>query len=306
MQKSKPILLAIVLAIVGVILFSAKAVMVKMAYKYSISSEHLLLFRMLFALPFYLTIAIIDQPTNTKNINKIDYFWIIFFGFIGYYLASYFDFLGLQYIKAGLERIILFVYPTLVVIISRIFLKNKITKKQLIAISITYIGVLITFWNELQQDNTDTTLGVLLIFLSAITYATYLVGSGWLIPKFGVVRFTSYVMIVSSFCIILQYLFFDRGNLLNYESEVYVLAILMAFFSTIIPSYLISYAIGRLGASKVAIIGSLGPVSTIILAFFLLNESISASQVIGSAIVILGIYSVTRNSKKIKERANNS
>ncbi|MFD2562579.1 DMT family transporter [Aquimarina rubra] len=298
MQKKQPILFGVILAIIGVILFSAKAVMVKIAYKFDISSEHLLLFRMLFSLPFYFVIATLNKPSNPEKIRKTDYLWIVFFGFVGYYLASYFDFLGLQYIKAGLERIILFVYPTLVIIISRIFLKDKITKQQLVAIITTYIGVVITFWQELQLDSTNVSLGVLLIFLSALTYATYLVGSGWLIPKFGAITFTSYAMIVSSLCIIIQYLVFDRGNLINYSSEIYVLAILMAFFSTIIPSYLISYAIARLGASNVAIIGSLGPISTIILAFFLLNESVSSLQIIGSAIVILGIYSITRNSKK--------
>ncbi|WP_378173376.1 DMT family transporter [Aquimarina sp. SS2-1] len=298
MQKSKPIFLGILLAVIGVILFSAKAVMVKMAYKYDISSEHLLLFRMSFSVPFYVVIAGLSKPTNTSKIRKTDYLWIVFFGFIGYYLASYFDFLGLQYIKAGLERIILFVYPTLVLIISRIFLKNKITKQQLAAIFITYIGVVITFWQELLADNSNIVLGVFLIFLSALTYAIYLVGSGWLIPKFGAVTFTSYAMIVSSLCIVFQYLIFDRGNLVSYHSEVYILSILMAFFATIIPSYLISYAIERIGASHVAIIGSLGPVSTIILAFFLLNESISGLQIIGSVVVIFGIYKISRNNKK--------
>ncbi|MBW1297208.1 DMT family transporter [Aquimarina litoralis] len=298
MQKSKQISIGVVLAIVGVILFSAKAVMVKMAYKYHISSEHLLLFRMSFSVPVYFAIAMLTKPANPEAIKKSDYLWILFFGFVGYYLASYFDFLGLQYIKAGLERIILFVYPTLVLIISRIFLKKRITKKQLIAICITYVGVVITFWQELQLDTPNLISGVSLIFLSALTYAIYLVGSGWLIPKFGVVVFTSYAMIVSSLCIIIQYILLDRGDLTNYAPEVYVLGILMAFFATIVPSYLISSAIARLGASNVAIIGSLGPVSTILLAFFILDENLSTLQIIGAGIVIFGIYITTKKSKK--------
>lgn len=268
--------------------------MVKMAYKYQVTSEHLLLFRMSFSLPVYIIIAQFNKPSSLEKIKKKDYLWIVFFGFIGYYLASYFDFLGLQYIKAGLERIILFVYPTLVLVISRIFLKHKITKQQLVAILITYIGVLITFWQELQLDTPNLLSGVSLIFLSALTYAIYLVGSGWLIPKFGVVVFTSYAMIISSLCIISQYLIFDRSDILSYSLEVYVLSVLMAFFSTIIPSYLISWAIARLGASNVAIIGSLGPVSTILLAFFILEESLSVLQIIGAGIVIFGIYITTR------------
>ena len=136
---------AVLIAIVGIVLFSAKAIMVKLAYQYNVSSLHLLLFRMLFSLPFYLIILYFHKPKSTTNIKKQDYLWLLFFGFIGYYLASYFDFLGLQYIKAGLERIILFVYPTLVLLISRIFLKERISPKQIIAILITYFGVIITF-----------------------------------------------------------------------------------------------------------------------------------------------------------------
>lgn len=297
MQKSKQVSIGIILAIIGVVLFSAKAVMVKMAYKYEISSEHLLLFRMSFSLPVYLVIAMLTRTANPEKIKKSDYIWILFFGFVGYYLASYFDFLGLQYIKAGLERIILFIYPTLVLVISRIFLKKKISKKQLVAIGITYVGVIITFWQELQLDTPNIHLGVFLIFLSALTYAIYLVGSGWLIPKFGVVVFTSYAMIVSSFCIIAQYLLFDRGDITSYPGEVYVLGVLMAFFATVVPSYLISAAISRLGASNVAIIGSLGPVSTILLAFFILDENLSILQIIGAAIVIFGIYFTTKKTK---------
>jgi len=298
MKNSKIISSGVVLAVIGVVLFSAKAVMVKMAYRYDISSEHLLLFRMAFSLPFYLVIAILNKPENHNDIGKRDYLWILFFGFVGYYLASYFDFIGLKYVKAGLERIILFIYPTLVLIISRIFLKKNITKPQLRAIFVTYIGIVVTFWGELQLDTSHILLGSFLIFLSALTYATYLVGSGWLIPKLGVTTFTSYAMIVSSLCVIAQYFIFDRGDLMSYPSEVYILGVLMAVFSTIIPSYLVSAAIARLGASDFSIIASLGPISTIVLAFFFLGERLSIIQVIGTGIVIIGIYSVTKRKKK--------
>ncbi len=287
----------ILIAIAGIVLFSAKAVMVKMAYRYDISSEHLLLFRMGFSLPFYILIAIFSKRSTTYTMRTKDYLWLVFFGVIGYYMASYFDFLGLQYIKAGLERIILFIYPTLVVLISRIFLKKKITQQQSLAIVITYIGVIITFWGELQLDASDMVLGAFLIFLSAVTYASYLVGSGWLIPKLGVVTFTSYAMIIASLCIVIQYLLLDRGTLTEYPTEVYVLGGLMAVLSTIIPSFLVSAAIAKLGASNFSIIASLGPVSTIILAFFLLGERLSAIQIMGAMIVLIGVYISTRAKK---------
>ncbi|AXT59878.1 DMT family transporter [Aquimarina sp. AD10] len=298
MKHTKLSSYGIIFAIIGVVLFSAKAVLVKLAYKYDISSEHLLLFRMLFSLPFYIGVVLIKQRKNSQEARKKDYLWILFFGIIGYYLASYFDFLGLQYIKAGLERIILFLYPTLVIIISKVFLNKRISNRQLQAILITYIGVLITFWGELQLENTGNLyLGAILVFMSALTYAIYIVGSGWLIPKFGVIVFTSYAMIVSSLCIILQYVIFDRTDILSYPLELYLICIAMAIFSTIIPSYLVSAAIAKLGASNFSIIASLGPFSTIILAYFFLGENLSLIQIVGTLVVILGIYIVTKRTE---------
>jgi len=288
----------VIIGITGIVLFSAKAIMVKLAYQYGVSSIHLLLFRMLLALPFYLLIAIYNKPTNPDKIENKDYLWILFFGFIGYYLASYFDFLGLKYIKAGLERIILFIYPTLVIIIGKIFLKEKISTKQIIAILITYFGVIITFWGELQYNEDHVLLGASLIFLSALTYASYLVGSGWLIPKFGVKVFTSYAMLVSTACVIIHYLITDRTTIFEYQYQVYVLGILMAIFSTLIPSFLVSLAIKKLGASNFSILGSIGPISTIILAYFFLEERLTFLQILGAIIVIIGITVVSRNKRK--------
>jgi len=295
-MERKPTVLGsgILLAIIGVVLFSAKAVMVKMAYKYEIDHLTLLLFRMVFALPFYLLIAFWKKPLHPKEIVKKDYLWIVFFGFIGYYLASLFDFMGLQYLKAGLERIILFIYPTLVVLLSWLIFKKGITKLQISAILITYAGVLITFWNEVGVEGETIALGAFLIFLSAMTYASYLVGSGWLIPKFGALQFTSYAMIVSTVCIIIHYLFINGFSLMVYQTEVYILGIAMAIFSTLIPSFLVSEAINRLGASTFSIFGSLGPVTTIILAFFFLGEQVSNIQIIGMLVVIAGVMLVSK------------
>jgi len=293
---------AVLIAVLGIVLFSAKAVMVKLAYQYHVSSLHLLLFRMLFSLPFYLIILYFQKSSSPQKIEKKDYLWLILFGFLGYYLASYFDFLGLQYIKAGLERIILFIYPTLVLLISRIFLKEKISTKQIIAILITYFGVIVTFSGELQYNGDHILLGGFLIFLSALTYASYLVGSGWLIPKFGVLRFTSYAMIVSSICVVIHYLIVDRTSIFEYTYQVYVLGLMMAILSTLIPSFLVSLAIKKIGASNFSIIGSIGPISTIILAYIFLDEKLTLLQLLGAVIVIIGITFVSLNkSKKTKK-----
>lgn len=293
MNLSKVVNSGFLIAIVGIVLFSAKAILVKLAYKYHVNPVHLLLFRMLFSAPFYLVIAFYVKPQYPEKINKKDFLWILLFGFIGYYLASYFDFLGLKYIKASLERIILFVYPTLVLIISKVFLKATITPRQIAAILITYFGVVVTFWGDITFDNKDALLGVILIFFSALTYAAYLVGSGWLIPKFGVLPFTSYAMLVSTLCVIIHYLLVDRGDILVYSYQVYLLGFLMAVFSTLIPSFLVSLAIKKMGASDFSIIGSIGPISTIVLAYLFLDERLSFLQIIGAIIVIVGVSFIT-------------
>lgn len=292
-QRTKTI--AVFLGILGVVLFSAKAVMVKMAYQYDIPPVPLLLLRMLFALPFYATLAIIRKPAHPEKIVKKDYLWIVLFGMMGYFVASYFDFLGLQYIPASLERIILFLYPTIVLFMSRVFLKKQITRVQVMAILISYLGIIITFWGAVSIEGSDVILGGLLVFGSAVTYAGYLVGSGWLIPKFGSVTFTSYAMTVASLSICVYYGFTeDIGALWQYQAEVYGIALAMAVLSTVIPSYLISEAVKGLGAPNFSIIGSLGPVSTIILANIFLDERLSALQLVGTVVVIVGIFVVSR------------
>lgn len=270
--------------------------MVKLAYQYEVDSASLLLLRMVFALPFYLIIASIKKPQSP--ITKKDYFWLIGLGFIGYYLASYFDFLGLNFIKASLERLILFIYPTLVVLISYIVFRKKITKKQVLGIAITYIGILVIFGAELQLGNReDVVFGSILIFLSAITYAAYLVGSGWLIPKFGSTVFTAYAMIVSCLAVIAHYSIVAPSDLFSFPKEVYIIGFLMAFFATVVPSFLISYAIKNLGASNFSIFGSLGPVSTIGLAYLFLDERITMLQMLGAIVILFGIYIAERKRK---------
>ncbi len=285
--------------ILGVVLFSSKAVMVKLAYEYGVGTLELLLFRMIFSLPIYVSILfLIRKKTPPQSIGRKEVLWLIVFGFLGYYMASYFDFLGLNYIKAGLERIILFLYPTIVVFLARLFFKEKITKIQVMAIGITYVGVLITFWDELEISGDKTLWGAFLIFLSAVTYASYLVGSGWLIPKFGVLRFTCYAMIVSTLCVVAHYALSADWDLWNYPTPVYLYGLAMAIMATIIPSFLVSESIKRLGASHFSILGGLGPVSTILLAYIFLGERLTLIQLLGMLVVILGITYLSVKRKK--------
>ena len=290
--------LGAIIAITGIVMFSAKAVMVKLGYRHETDTVTLLLLRMIFALPFYLVVAV--RETKKKGVYKPswkDIGIVIGLGFIGYYLASFFDFYGLQFISASLERLILFIYPTLVIIISVSFLRKKATKIQVIAILIAYLGIFIAFADDLSFESDKLWIGVVSIFLSALTYAFYLVGSGEMIPKLGAVRFTAYAMTVSCIMVIFHYLATNTFEVLHQPWQVYALGIGMAMISTVIPSFLISEAIRRLGASNFAIYGSIGPISTILLAIIFLGERIDFYQIIGTIVVIIGvsIINIRRN-----------
>ena len=286
------------MALLAIFLFSSKAILVKIIYQYEIPTVHILLLRMVFALPFYVGVLCFNKQKGETELQKKDYIWLVLFGMMGYYVASFFDFCGLQYLSASLERIILFVYPTLVVIISSIFLKTKITKQQLVAILITYAGVLMTFASELTISHSDqVTLGAAFIFMSALTYAIYLVGSSWLIPKFGTVKFTSLAMIIACCSVILHYLITDRATITDHPTMVYAYCLVMAIFCTVLPSYLVSFAIKKLGASRFSILGSVGPVFTISLAVIFLGESITFIQLIGVITVIIGVRIVSKKKE---------
>jgi drug/metabolite transporter (DMT)-like permease len=289
------------LGVLGIVLFSSKAVMVKLAYNYNVDAITMLLLRMLFSFPFYVVIAYLYRNKNQEiKTTKIDYAWVVFFGFVGYYLASFFDFVGLTYIKASLERIILFVYPTIVILLNRFFFKQPITKIQALAIFLSYLGIVIAFSDEVDISGNNVYLGGFFVLLSAITYASYLVGSGWLIPKFGVVKFTAYAMLVSCFCVFIHFSLIGETDLFNLPWQVYGLGGLIAIFATVIPSFLVSASIKIISSSNFAIVAGVGPISTIILASFFLNETLTLFQFFGALLVIIGIVITSLNQAKKK------
>ncbi len=294
MKSTKTFVYGILIGILGIVLFSSKAIMVKLAYQYEVDALSILLLRMVFSFPFYIVVAFIfRKKENLSETTTKDFAWVVFFGVVGYYLASYFDFVGLAYIKASLERIILFLYPTIVILLNKLFFKKKITLTQGIAILLTYLGIVIAFWDEVTISGSDTYLGGIFVILSAITYASYLVGSGWLIPKFGVVKFTTYAMIVSCFCVFIHYGLVSKISIFGFQKEVYVLGFLIAIFATVIPSYLVSTSIKMINSSNFAVIAGIGPISTIILASVFLNEHLTLLQLLGALIVIIGIIFVS-------------
>ncbi len=299
---SKPFL-AFILALTGVIMFSSKAVLVKSAYKYGIDALSLLTLRLLMALPVYLIILFSTSRTgHIKKIPGLDFLKVAFLGFIGYYLASFLDFYGLHYISASLERLILFIYPTLVLIISGVFLKKRVSVEQIFAVIITYFGVMLAFFKNDMPTGSNITFGGVLIFGSALFYAIYLVGSETLIPRFGTKLFISMAMTVSTISAITHFIITSDTNLWGFNKEVYILTAIMSVVSTIIPSFMIAEAIKLIGASNVAVIGSFGPVSTIILAVIFLDEKITPFQLLGTIVVISGILFIANGSFSLKTK----
>ncbi len=287
--------------IIGAILFSTKAILVKLAYRHDIDHLSLLAIRMLIAFPIYAAIlSLRKKPDGEVSLRGKDVFHIAMFGILGYYLASYFDFKGLQFISAGLERVILFLYPTIVLFLSAIFLKKKIYKVQILAIVVSYIGVTMAYMGDISwTDNPDIHRGVLYVFIAAITYACYLVGSGWLLPRIGTIRFTGIAMLCASGYVLIHYLFAGGSimGLLSYEKEIYFYGVAMAIAATVIPSFLVSEGIRRIGANNAAIIGGIGPISTIVMGYYILGESFTLLQLGGTILVILGILIISLKGK---------
>ncbi len=265
--------------------------MVKLAYQYDIDSVSLLLFRMLFSLPFYIGVWLYHKREwSSRTLSKKEKLGILGIGITGYYLSSFFDFKGLSYITASLERLILYTYPTMVLILSAVFLKKKISLGMIVSIIFTYIGMVIIFADEggiLIGNREDLILGAIFVALSAFFYASYMVISYAVVSGIGSIRLTTYSMIISCILVFIHFFITTNSNLLGYQMEVYLYSIGMAVFATFIPSFMINEGIKRLGAPNVSIIGTIGPVSTITLSIILLGEMLTLQQ-FGGALVIIG------------------
>lgn len=303
-QSQKYFLSGVVLALLGAVCFSTKAVFVKLAYRDTIvDAISLLALRMIFSLPFFVVSAYASS-SKQSNVKFTPRQWVsvAVIGCLGYYISSLLDFLGLQYVTAGIERLILFIYPTLVMLMSSLIFKERIKPIQWVALVITYIGLMIAFFSEVDLQSTqssDFILGSVLIFICAFTYAAYIVGSGRLIPMVGAAKFNSYAMSFASIGVLLHFFLNSEISLLGFPMEVYVYGLLMAVLSTVIPSYLVVEGIKRIGSDNAAIVGSIGPVSTIILAYFFLQESISLFQIIGTVMILFGVLLVSGQKRKV-------
>ncbi len=297
LNKTKPAytlsLAGILITVIGALLFSTKAVMVKYAFANStIDAVSLLAFRMLFSLPFYIaSLWFIKNNTEALPLTRRQWLYILFLGLFGYYLSSLFDFLGLQYISAGLERLILFLYPTFVVFINAFLFKEKISRRQVIALLLTYLGIVLAYVGELTLDTHKPGffLGSGFVLICAFTFAVYIAGSGRMIPKVGATRFTAYAMLASTAGVFIHFLLRGNYSVLQQSGNFIWYGLLLAVVATVIPSFMISAGMKKIGANNVAIISSIGPVSTILQAHFILGEPIFLAQLIGTVLVLIGV-----------------
>ncbi len=254
-----------------------------------------------FSLPFFLAVVFIKKSTTTSKLEPIkikDWYKIILIAFGGYYLSSVFDFWGLEYVTASLERLILFIYPTLVVLISLLFYKRKFTKIILMALFFAYAGIGLVLSGENLTGNTNLFKGTILIFGAAITYASYLVGSEFMIEKFGNIRYTSIVMSIACVCILIHFFLFTTFSIKDLTIDILIKSFIMALFCTVIPAFLISEGIKKIGSANAAIIASVGPVSTIFLANYILDEHIKSIQIVGTFLVLVGVVLISLFGKK--------
>ena len=289
----------LLLAAAGSIAFSGKAIIVKLAYLHGVDAITLVMLRMLFALPFFIAMAWWagrHQAPLTRN----DWLGVLGLGFLGYYLSSYLDFLGLQYISASFERLILYLNPTLVLVLGWVLYKRKITYRQGMAMAVSYSGVLLVFGHEVSLVGDNIGLGAILVFGSAITYAIYLTYSGELVQRLGSLRLAGLATTVACFFCILQFVLLKPVAALNVAPEVIWLSMLNATVCTVLPVLLIMMAIERIGPGLTSQIGMIGPLSTLTMGAFFLNETFNLWILMGTVLVLGGVFWVTKAPKVVE------
>ncbi len=288
--------IGIACAILASITFSGKTIIVKLAYQHGVDVLTLLALRMLFSLPFFLFMA---WWAGAAHLSRGDWFGVIALGFTGYYVGSYLDFAGLQYISAGMGRLILYLYPTIVVLMSALFLKQPIRKRHLISLALSYSGIALVFNEEIKLANSTQLslnlmlLGAGLVFASAVTYAIYLIAGSRYVQTMGSMRFTAYAATSASFFVIAHFMALRGPSQLVVANDVYWLVLIMAIFTTVTPLWLMAEGLKRIGANQVALVGCNGPLSTMVFGQLFLGERITLIQLIGAGLVLAGVLIIS-------------
>lgn len=300
-HSSRPALSGLFLAVAGAIAFSGKAIIVKLSYTYGVDAVTVIMYRMLFALPFFIAMGLWAERQAIARENPLtrrDVIDIVGLGFVGYYLSSYLDFLGLQYITASLERLILYLNPTLVVLLGWAIYKKPIHPIRMLAMAISYSGVMLVFAHELSFAGADVALGSSLVFGSAVSYAVYLLYSGQLVQRIGSLRLVGWATSVACVCCIAQFVMLRPLSAAVVPVDVLWLGVLNAVACTVAPVLMVMMAIERIGAALAAQTGMIGPMSTIALGVWLLDEPLNAWIGAGTLLVLGGVFIVSRYGNK--------
>ena len=291
-----PSLPGVLLALAGAMAFSGKAIIVKLAYRYGVDAVTVIMYRMLFALPVFLVMSW-WAGRGKPALTRADWIGVLGLGLTGYYLASFLDFLGLQYVTASLERLILYLNPTLVLLLGWLLYRKPWRRMQILGMGISYAGVLLVFGQEVRLEGSNVALGTVLVFLSAVSYAIYLVYSGHLVQRLGSLRLVGLATSVACLLCIAQFLILHPPSAAIVAPQVIWLSVLNAVACTAVPVLLVMMAVERVGASVTAQTGMVGPMSTILMGVWLLGEPFTAWVAAGTVLVIAGIFVFTRGGR---------
>jgi drug/metabolite transporter (DMT)-like permease len=296
-HSTRPAVSGLLLAAAGAIAFSGKAIIVKLSYQYGVDAVTVIMYRMLFALPFFIAMGLWAERQTIARENPLtrrDVMDIMALGFVGYYLSSYLDFLGLQYITASLERLILYLNPTLVMLLGWLLYQKTIRPIRLLAMGVSYSGVLLVFVHELTFSGTDVVLGSALVLASAISYAVYLLYSGQLVQRIGSLRLVGWATSVACVCCLVQFMWLRPLAAAAVPVEVLWLGVLNAVACTVAPVLMVMMAIERMGAALTAQTGMIGPMSTITLGVLVLDEPLNVWIGVGTLLVLSGVFIVSK------------
>jgi drug/metabolite transporter (DMT)-like permease len=293
------------LAAAGAVAFSGKAIIVKLAYRYGVDAVTLIMYRMLMALPIFALMAWWSSR-GRPALSRREWLGVLWLGFTGYYLASFLDFAGLQYVSASLERLILYLNPTLVVLLGVFLYRQRVTTQQMLAMGISYSGVLLVFGHEAMlqgpQLASSVAWGALLIFLSAVSYALYLSYSGELVQRLGSLRLVGLATSVACVLCLLQFVLLRPLSAAVVAPEVLWLSLLNATLCTALPVVMVMMAIERIGSSAAAQTGMVGPMATLFMGWLILGEPINAWVIAGTVLVLLGIFAFNTPWQRLLKR----
>ena len=296
-EQPAPAWSGVLIAVAGAMAFSGKAIIVKLAYRYGVDAVTVIMYRMLFALPIFAAMSW-WASRGKAPLSGHDWLGVLGLGVSGYYLASFLDFIGLQYITASLERLILYITPTLVLVLGWVAYRKPFTRAQLAGMAVSYAGVVLVFGQEAHLEGSNVALGALLVLLSAVSYAVYLVYSGQLVKRLGALRLVGLATSVACLLCILQFLLLRPvATAFGVAPEVVWLSLLNAVACTAVPVLLVMMAIERIGAAATAQAGMVGPLSTILMGVWLLGEPFTAWVAAGTVLVIAGIFVFTRGTR---------